>query len=183
MRGGLRRPWKRNKGVHGRVGKELIRPLRRCFDHLKIPHYQAPDEAEAEWSQLQQLSVVDALRSDDGDALMFGCTTLIQQHRAGKEPVKDMIEVSTANNYRRQHPDFDRDIFLLFTILIGGSDRAYGLRGCRAQAAKLVADGPHSPTQTTGHAQQHELADWSRALELTPHLRDKHVQIPGWLLD
>jgi len=123
-------------GGGGGSGKELIRPLRRLFDHLKIPHHQAPDEAEAEWSQLQQLSVIDALRSDDGDALMFGCTTLIQQHRAGKEPVQDTIKVSTANNYRRQHPDLDRDIFLLFTILEGGNDEAYGLRGIQTASSE-----------------------------------------------
>ena len=41
----------------------------------------APGEAEAERSQLQQEGIVDAVWTDDGDALMFGTTMLLRTHR------------------------------------------------------------------------------------------------------
>ncbi|KAF2772226.1 PIN domain-like protein, partial [Teratosphaeria nubilosa] len=76
---GLSRPGKdRRKGAGNRLEKEIVRLLHQLLDHLKIPYHQAPGEAEAECAKLQRLGVVDAVWSDGGDALMFGCTTLIK---------------------------------------------------------------------------------------------------------
>ena len=80
---GPRRPWKRNKRGSGKLDFELIRLTHALLDVLKVPHHQAPGEAEAEYARLQMLIVLDAVWSDDGDALMFGCRTLIKQHKVG----------------------------------------------------------------------------------------------------
>jgi len=95
---GLRKPAKRGKGGGSRVDKELIKLLHHLFDHLNIPYHQAPGEAEAECAALQQRGIVDAVWSDDGDALMFGCTTLIKQQKVGRERVKDHVKVYTAES-------------------------------------------------------------------------------------
>ena len=38
---------------------------------------QAPGEAEAELAQLNKLGIIDAVLTDDGDALVFGAETVI----------------------------------------------------------------------------------------------------------
>ncbi|TKA64300.1 hypothetical protein B0A55_09775, partial [Friedmanniomyces simplex] len=66
----------------------------------------------------KKCGVVDAVWADDGDAFMFGATTLIKQHKVNNERVKDHVKVFTADAIRRKL-DFDADSFMLFALLSG----------------------------------------------------------------
>lgn len=173
----LRKPWKRNKGSGGRVGKELIKLLHQLFDHLKIPYHQAPGEAEAECAALQRAGIVDAVWSDDGDAFMFGCTTLIKAHKVGQNRIKDMVKVFTAEAVLENF-DFDADSFILFALLSGGDYDVTGLRGCGPLTARLVAKRENSIVSATRHVQQGQLGQWRQALELRLRLCGKPMQVP-----
>lgn len=107
------------------------------LDNLKVAHHLAPGEAEAECAKLQALGVVDAVWSDDGDALMFGCTTLIRQHKDNGERVKDHIRVYRAEDILAKY-DLDPDSLVLFAILSGGDYVTEGLRGCGPKIAANV---------------------------------------------
>lgn len=65
---GPRRPWKRNRQGGNKVDYGRTRLLRQVLDHLKIPHHEAPGEAEAECAAMQRLGIVDAVWTDDSDA-------------------------------------------------------------------------------------------------------------------
>lgn len=142
---GPRKPWKRNKGSGGMVDKEMIKLLHQLFDHLKVPYHQAPGEAEAECAALQQRGVVDAVWSDDGDALMFGCRTLIKQHKVGKDRVKDQVRVYTAESILERF-DLDQDSLVLFATLCGGDYDTQGqLRSFTAPKTTLSLSKPARP--------------------------------------
>lgn len=51
---------------------------------MKIPRLEAPSEAEAECANLQEKGIVDAIWSEDADALTFGATFLIRDFRVPK---------------------------------------------------------------------------------------------------
>lgn len=81
---GPRRPWKRGKRGQGKIDYEARRPLKEMLQYFRIPHHEAPGEAEAECARLQQLGVVDAVFSQDSDSLMFGCDLLVRDDRVTK---------------------------------------------------------------------------------------------------
>ena len=88
---GPHRPWKRGKRA-GQVDSKLTELLRGPFEVLGIPRYGAPAEAEAECARLQRAGLVDAVWSDDGDTLMFGCSLLIRdlyEDKSGKSTKND----------------------------------------------------------------------------------------------
>ncbi|KAK3053439.1 hypothetical protein LTR09_005608 [Extremus antarcticus] len=138
---GPSRPWKRG-GVAGRIDWKKIDLLRKTFDQLKIPHHRAPAEAEAECARLNQLGIVDAVWSDDGDTLMFGANVLIRDYRegGGKSGKKSDSHVRV---YRAEAivRDFgiDRQGLILFALLNGGDYDSKGLEGCGPKAALAAA--------------------------------------------
>ncbi|THX71568.1 hypothetical protein D6D08_05482 [Aureobasidium pullulans] len=98
---GPSRPWKRG-GVAGRIDWKKIDLLRKTLDHLKVPHRRAPAEAKAECARLNELGIVDAVWTDDGDALMFGAKVLIKEHREGKTAKKsdNLVRIYRADKLR-----------------------------------------------------------------------------------
>ena len=46
---------------------------KQLLDYFGVPHHDAPGEAEAECALLQREGIVDAVLTEDVDALMFGC--------------------------------------------------------------------------------------------------------------
>lgn len=64
---GPRRPWKHGKSSGGaQKVREKAALLRRVLNVMRIPHNEAPGEAEAECAALQVAGIVDAVWSDDG---------------------------------------------------------------------------------------------------------------------
>jgi Holliday junction resolvase YEN1 len=119
------------------MDEQCIKLLHQLFDLMKVHHHRAPGEVEAECARLQQLGIVDAVWSDDCDAFMFGCTTLIKQHKVAGKRVEDHIRVYRASTIL-ERLDFDADSFVLFALLAGGDYDATGLRGCGEKTAKEV---------------------------------------------
>lgn len=80
---GPERRWKRGK-PSGRVDYKHSRTFTQMLDVLIVSHPRSPGEAEVECARLQQ-NGVDAVWSEDADALMFGATMLIPDHRVGNK--------------------------------------------------------------------------------------------------
>nr|POE94430.1 flap endonuclease gen like 1 [Quercus suber] len=183
---GPKRPWKRGKRGGGRISFELTRLLHTMFDHLKIPYHQAPGEAEAECAKLNRLGIVDAVWSDDGDAFMFGCQTLIRQHKVGGKIVTSksnegplgMAKVFTAD-YLREHHDLDADSLVLFAMLAGGDYDLTGLRGCGTKTASLIAKCQYGVASALCHVSQDQLPMWREHLAQTLRaVSDRAVEVP-----
>jgi Holliday junction resolvase YEN1 len=85
---------------------------------------------------------VDAVWTDDGDALMFGTTVLIRTHREkGGEKSKTHVNVYRADQLKEQY-GLDRDGFALFALLAGGDSETQGLPRCGPSTAmRLARDG------------------------------------------
>ncbi|KAF1810855.1 PIN domain-like protein [Eremomyces bilateralis CBS 781.70] len=90
---GPSRPWKRGR-PSGMPHYEEQRLLKELLRYMRVPICEAPGEAEAECAALQSTGIVDAVWTDDGDAFMFGCTTLI---RFCKE-----VDVKTGKEVKRR---------------------------------------------------------------------------------
>ena len=174
---GPRRPWKRNKRGGGRLDYELTRLTHQLLRHLKVPHHEAPGEAEAECARLQALGVVDAVWSDDGDALMFGCGTLIRQHKTGNERVKDYIRVYQAKALQEKH-DLDPDGLVLFAVLAGGDYNTEGLKGCGPKTAALLAKRGVGLSQMLRNTSEHILPIWRTMLQECLIRYRKDIEVP-----
>lgn len=138
---GPSRPWKRG-GVAGRIDWKKIDLLRKTLNMLKIPHHRAPAEAEAECARLNELGIVDAVWTDDGDALMFGAKVLIKEHRDGRgnsaKKSDTLVRIYRADDIERKHR-INRQGLILFALLSGGDYDTKGLPGCGPMAALEAA--------------------------------------------
>lgn len=138
---GPSRPWKRG-GVAGRVDWKKIDLLRKTLNMLKIPHHRAPAEAEAECARLNELGIVDAVWTDDGDALMFGAKVLIKEHREGRgntaKKSDTLVRIYRADVIEQKHR-INRQGLILFALLSGGDYDTKGLPGCGPTAALEAA--------------------------------------------
>lgn len=138
--------------------------LKDTLSVLKIPYHQAPGEAEAECAKLQQEGIVDAVWSEDGDTLMFGCDFLIRTHREGEKGAKSQTHVGV---YRaedvKEKSGLDQKGLILFAILNGG-DYAGKLPGCGPGAALEAA---RSDLREDVHANMdpYELGAWRSKLQ------------------
>ena len=147
------------------------------LDQLRIPHHRAPGEAEAECARLQALGIVDAIWSDDGDAFMFGCGTLIKQHKIAGKIVKDHIKVFSAEMIREKF-DLDSDSLVLFAMLAGGDYSTDGLRGCGPKTAVQVAKRETVLASALCHASQADLPVWREKLQETLRRNGKSIEVP-----
>ncbi|KAG9956448.1 hypothetical protein KCU80_g76, partial [Aureobasidium melanogenum] len=138
---GPSRPWKRG-GVAGRVDWKKIDLLRKMLNMLKIPHHRAPAEAEAECARLNELGIVDAVWTDDSDALMFGAKVLIKKHREGRgntaKKSDTLVRIYRADVIEHKHR-INRQGLILFALLSGGDYDTKGLPGCGPMAALEAA--------------------------------------------
>ncbi|KAJ7692275.1 PIN domain-like protein, partial [Mycena rosella] len=68
---------KRNKKV-SQDPLSFTEPLKTLIKSFGFYFYEAPGEAEAELAQLNKLGFIDAVITEDGDALVFGATRVIR---------------------------------------------------------------------------------------------------------
>ena len=174
---GPRKPWKRNKRGGGKLDWELIRLTHQLLDKLKVPHHRAPGEAEAECARMQALGIVDAVWSDDGDALMFGCGTLIRQHKEGGKIVKDHVRIYQADTIREKY-DLDSDSLVLFALLAGGDYNTEGLRGCGSKTAAILARRENGLARALCHASERDLPVWRQRLQEVMRYHNKSLEAP-----
>jgi Holliday junction resolvase YEN1 len=133
---GPKRPPKRGqvwRSTHDKSTDLLVKTL----DVLGISHYKACAEAEADCSELQKRGIVDAVWTEDGDAFMFGCTTLIRFHyekKQGKESKSNThFRLYRSEDIPKRLPGLDPQGFVLFAILNGGDYDKAGLKGFGTQ--------------------------------------------------
>jgi len=113
--------------------------LREVLQKLHIPVHQAPGEAEAECCRMNRLGLVDAVWSEDGDALIFRCTKLVKfiHDEEGKKRI-DAAEVWDMKDiYERT--GLNHKSIALFGILVGCDYDTTGLQGCGRALAETLS--------------------------------------------
>jgi holliday junction resolvase YEN1 len=171
---GPRRPWKRGRAGGNKINYERIEVLKKLLDALRVPAHRAPGEAEAECARLQREGIVDAVWSEDGDSLMFGCGLLFKNHlEKGGAKSKTHVRVYREQEILEKH-GLDREGMILFAMLSGGDYDVDGIKGCGpANARRAAAAGlGHSLCRITS---AHEAQQWR--LELIHFFRGK-VKVP-----
>ncbi|THU79934.1 PIN domain-like protein [Dendrothele bispora CBS 962.96] len=107
----------------------------RAFGHYSIT---APGEAEAELSHLNQLGRIDAVLTDDSDALVFGAQKIIRNATDKKHP--DVVAIYDASDFPSQKKTpIMSDGFLLFALLQGG-DYSAGIDHCGKVTAHALTN-------------------------------------------
>jgi len=132
---GPKRPKKRGK-IPRMLPEKETELLRKTLGHLGVPWHQAPAEAEAECAEMQRLGVVDAVWTDDGDCLMFGCQVVIRFYynndNMDLKKQKDLskIRIYRASTLSAKFPSLDREGLVLWAVIGGGDYDHKGLVGC-----------------------------------------------------
>ncbi|KAI0440403.1 hypothetical protein F4803DRAFT_471309 [Xylaria telfairii] len=150
----------KNWPVEYSYSESNIRLLKELLDQLGVPRHDAPGESAAECVRLQDVGVVDAIWTDNTDALMFGGSpTLVQFH---KKPEGDQFKnsstvvVSSAAKMG-ERMNLTREWFLMYATLVGcgytsGLDGFtatkffhFAQHGCFQAAANLLAAAAETP--------------------------------------
>ncbi|PLB53220.1 hypothetical protein P170DRAFT_404162 [Aspergillus steynii IBT 23096] len=138
-------PFKRGKASGGSAGNlPIIRLSKVLVDLFKFPRHDAPGEAEAECARLQTAGVVDAVMSNDVDALMFGSSWTVMNF--SKESGSGTTAATHVTCYRmgdgEKNPSvakLDRAGMILFAMLSGGDYLPSGVPKCGNKLAAEIA--------------------------------------------
>jgi Holliday junction resolvase YEN1 len=172
------------------VGTQKTKLKKDMLDVLRIPHCQAPSEAEAECARLQNEGIVDAVWSEDSDVLMFGATFVIRNYKDPKGP-KDKngtfkrshthVRVYKAEMIKRQH-GLDQKDFLLWAILHGNDyDDHKGLKNCGKEKVLAAAKAGHSALLWEGG---NSIAEWRTQIsEFFKQQNGAKVELPSLFPD
>ncbi|KAL4907971.1 hypothetical protein BDW74DRAFT_175755 [Aspergillus multicolor] len=195
-------PFKRGKAVSSRSygNAPIIQLSKILIDLFRFPRHEAPGEAEAECSRLQMAGVVDAVMSNDVDALMFGSGFTVMNF--SKEAGSSAGGATHVTSYRMgagetSNVPLDRPGMILFAMLSGGDYLPSGsVEKCgsklAAEIAKagfgndlleiLEADGAELETRLDEWRDrlQYELEENESGYFTTKH---KVVRIPGTFPD
>ncbi|WFD44161.1 hypothetical protein MPSI1_002827 [Malassezia psittaci] len=132
---GPERPdWKRDarvyKGVH--LVQEQFCGMLNAFG---TPYWAAPGEAEAELAWMNHSGIIDAVLTDDVDALMLGAQVVVRS-RAWQED-RDTDEPVMATVYDRRQGEWrvDSDGMILAAMLSGGDYDTRGMAQCGIKTA------------------------------------------------
>ncbi|KAJ5709398.1 hypothetical protein N7493_010732 [Penicillium malachiteum] len=135
-------PFKRGKRVsYGSA--PIIQRSKDLIERFQFPWHEAPGEAEAECARLQQAGIVDAVMSNDVDALMFGSTWTIMNF--SKEKGSGTTAATHVTCYRMgtenivSNVSLGRAGMILFAMLSGGDYLPGGVPKCGARLAEEIA--------------------------------------------
>ena len=140
-------PFKRGKAVggHGASVAPIITLSKTLVDLFKFPRHDAPGEAEAECARLQSEGVVDAVMSNDVDALMFGSTWTVMNFSKEGSNASAASHVTSyrmaSGQYQGRPPNvnLDRAGMILFAMLSGGDYLPSGVTKCGSKLAAEIA--------------------------------------------
>ncbi|KAK2805243.1 hypothetical protein FQN50_006268 [Emmonsiellopsis sp. PD_5] len=133
----------RNNGGGG--PSALIRRSKRLIELFRFPHHTAPGEAEAECAKLQTSGIVDAVMSDDVDAIMFGSkVTIMNFSRETSSGINaathvTLYQTEDGEDGHKTNVHFDRDGMILFALLSGGDYLPAGVPKCGPKLAGEIA--------------------------------------------
>ncbi|KAJ7502773.1 hypothetical protein B0H11DRAFT_2170838 [Mycena galericulata] len=153
---GRKRPKIKRGSRMGKSGSHpLSQPMKLMLDHFGMQWCEALGEAEAELACLNQDGLIDAIVTDDCDALIFGGKTIIRNASldlsgnkanpaldANGKASKYHVMVYTADAVR-DHPKvgLSRGALLLFALLAGGDYHSGVLNLGKVTASALVRCG------------------------------------------
>ncbi|KAL4809997.1 hypothetical protein BDV18DRAFT_130086 [Aspergillus unguis] len=137
-------PFKRGKAISGRSygNAPIIHLSKILIDLFRFPRHDAPGEAEAECSRLQRAGVVDAVMSNDVDALMFGSGfTVMNFSKEGGSGAGAATHVTSyrMGNGATANVKLDRPGMILFAMLSGGDYLPSGVPKCGSKLAAEIA--------------------------------------------
>ncbi|KAL2008141.1 hypothetical protein VTN00DRAFT_8123 [Thermoascus crustaceus] len=139
-------PFKRGKAVSGRSygSAPIIRLSKTLIDLFKFPRHDAPGEAEAECARLQRAGIVDAVMTNDVDALMFGSTFTFMNF--SKDSASGNSGATHITCYRTEEEHglpanvpLGRAGMILFAMLSGGDYLPSGVPKCGSKLAAEIA--------------------------------------------
>lgn len=136
-------PFKRGKASGGSAGNlPIIRLSKVLVDLFKFPRHDAPGEAEAECARLQTTGVVDAVMSNDVDALMFGSSwTVMNFSKEGNNGPATHVTCYQMGEGEKNPSSakLDRAGMILFAMLSGGDYLPSGIPKCGSKLAAEIA--------------------------------------------
>ncbi|KAI0708331.1 PIN domain-like protein [Earliella scabrosa] len=106
--------------------------LRNLVDAFGFGWIEAAGEAEAELAHMNKLGLIDAVMTDDSDALIFGARVIIRKYFRRHGP--DDVQVYRASTIHRKFK-LGRDELFLFALLVGCDYDQAGLLKCGTQTA------------------------------------------------
>lgn len=103
---------------------------KKLIDAFRFPHHTAPGEAEAECAMLQRSGLVDAVMSQDVDAIMFGSNVTLRDWSKESKHNKTATHVSILDRCRiKEISGLDPDGMILAALLSGGDYDEAGVAG------------------------------------------------------
>lgn len=136
-------PFKRGKAVSGQRNAPIIQLSKRLIDLFKFPRHDAPGEAEAECANLQRAGIVDAVMSNDVDAMMFGSSLTImnfsKESGSGTASASHVTCYRIGNQMGPSNAGIDRAGMVLFAMLSGGDYLPSGLPKCGSKLAAQIS--------------------------------------------
>lgn len=166
--GSSRPSTKRGKRVRKTRASHTVKDLISLFG---FAIWQAPGEAEAECAYLQKYGIVDAVITDDVDALMFGAER-VYRHWAAVD------HTSTKRSSHASHASYfglekvtgltglDTKAMILVALLSGGDYHPAGIPGCGIKTAVEIAKAGYAQSMFCEVAQLHT---WRVSLEQDLH--------------
>ena len=195
---GPERPaYKRGKLIQrsGNAAGYVISLAKRLIELFRFPWHAAPGEAEAECAKLQTEGVVDAVMSDDVDAIMFGSTVTMRnfsRDTRGTGAATHINVCRTTNTADGEaNVSLDQGGMILFALLSGGDYLPAGVPRCGPKLAGEIARAQFGTDlleiiRENASNMDQKLSEWRERLQYELHtnesgyFRCKHkaIQIP-----
>ncbi|KAJ5404653.1 hypothetical protein N7465_005937 [Penicillium sp. CMV-2018d] len=137
--------FKRGKAISTRSygNAPIIKRSKDLIERFRFPWHEAPGEAEAECARLQQAGIVDAVMSNDVDALMFGSSLTImnfsKESGSGSSSATHVTCYAMGQDGHPSNIPLDRPGMILFAMLSGGDYLPSGVPKCGSKLAAEIA--------------------------------------------
>lgn len=135
---------------------------------FQFPHHTAPGEAEAECAFLQQNGIVDAVMSQDVDAIMFGSTlTLRDWSKEGTKGNKTPTHVNAFTSVRIKEDFGLNPSGMILVALLSGGDYHDGVTGFGPGLSCQIARAGFGDELITAirEGNDQDLRDWRERLQ------------------
>lgn len=131
-------PFKRGRRTFHNATALQNSQVKQLLTLLGIPYHDAPGEAEAECALLQREGIVDAILSEDVDAIMFGCCLTLRNWssegtRGNKAPTH--VSMYESQEIHQGKSGLTANGILLVALMSGGDYNPGGIPGCGIKLA------------------------------------------------
>lgn len=148
--------WKRGKHVGGGCGGPLKGDFRKLLDLLGLPWRVAAGEGEAELAAMAKRGELDAVLTDDVDALLFGSPLIIRNkikippsasQPSSSQPSSSQARLPHADSHRLYYAKRIAEVVgfemedLTFCALLSGGDYAPGMHSMGVKTAEALSRG------------------------------------------